>query len=165
MNIILDFLKTDNFLLLVFGGIILLLILYIYNAIKLRKISKNYSKFMEKLGNGNNVDEMLRAYIYEVETVSNKNDEIISYFEKLDQNIAKCTQKIGMVRYNAFKDTGSDLSFAVALLNEYNDGIVLNGIYARDMSNIYAKPIEKGQSKYALSEEEKEAIKRAVNQQ
>ena len=66
-------------------------------------------------------------------------------------------------RYNAFKDTGSDLSFTLALLDEKNDGIVLNGIYARDSSNIYAKPIEKGESKYILSNEEKEAINRAIN--
>lgn len=165
MDIILEFLRTDTFLLILLGGILLLLILYISNLIKLNKIKKNYSKFMERLGNGNNVDEMLRAYIYEVERVSNKNEEIVSYLEKINQNIAKCTQKIGIIRYNAFKDTGSDLSFALALLNEHNDGIVLNGIYARDMSNIYAKPIEEGQSRYALSEEEKEAIRRAISQE
>lgn len=165
MDIILEFLRTDTFLLILLGGILLLLILYISNLIKLNKIKKNYSKFMERLGNGNNVDEMLRAYIYEVERVSNKNEEIVSYLEKINQNIAKCTQKIGIIRYNAFKDTGSDLSFALALLNEHNDGIVLNGIYARDMSNIYAKPIENGQSQYALSEEEKEAIRKAIKQE
>lgn len=70
--------------------------------------------------------------------------------------------KTGMVRYNAFRDTGSDLSFSLALLNEHNDGVVLNGIYARDMSNIYAKPIEGGKSKYALSDEEKQAIEIAM---
>ena len=69
-----------------------------------------------------------------------------------------------MVRYNAYKDTGSDLSFTLALLDRNNNGVVLNGIYARDMSNIYAKPIENGMSKYVLSNEEKEAIKIAVEQ-
>ena len=164
MEIILDFLRTDTFLFILLGCIIILLILYIANAVKLSKLRRSYSKFMEKLGNGNNVDEMLRAYIYEVEKVANKNEEIVSYCKELDNHIAKCTQKIGMVRYNAFKDTGSDLSFTLALLNEHNDGVVLNGIYARDMSNIYAKPIEKGESKYTLSNEEKEAIAKAVQQ-
>lgn len=164
MEVILDFLKTDTFLFISLGSIILLLILYISNILQLRKIRKEYLKFMEKLGNGNNIDEMLRAYIYEVEKVANKNEEIVSYCKELDNHIAKCTQKMGMVRYNAFRDTGSDLSFALALLNENNDGVVLNGIYARDMSNIYAKPIEKGQSKYTLSEEEKEALIKAIEQ-
>ena len=144
MEIILEFLRTDTFLFILLGGIIVLLILYIANTIKLSKLRRSYSKFMEKLGNGNNVDEMLRAYIYEVEKVANKNEEIVSYCKELDNHIAKCTQKIGMVRYNAYKDTGSDLSFTLAMLNENNDGVVLNGIYARDMSNIYAKPIENG---------------------
>ena len=73
------------------------------------------------------------------------------------------SQKIGIVRYNAFKDTGSDLSFSLAILDAHNNGVVLNGIYARDSSNIYAKPIENGQSKYILSNEEKEAIYKAMN--
>lgn len=163
MEIILEFLRTDTFLFILLGGIIVLLILYIANTIKLSKLRRSYSKFMEKLGNGNNVDEMLRAYIYEVEKVANKNEEIVSYCKELDNHIAKCTQKIGMVRYNAYKDTGSDLSFTLAMLNENNDGVVLNGIYARDMSNIYAKPIENGKSKYTLSNEEKEAIEKAMN--
>lgn len=164
MEIILEFLRTDTFLIILFGCTVILLILYILNTIKLDKINKNYSKFMERLGNGNNVDEMLRAYIYEVEKVANKNEEIVSYCKELDNHISKCTQKIGMVRYNAFSDTGSDLSFALALLNENNDGVVLNGIYARDMSNIYAKPIKDGQSQYTLSNEEKEAILKAMQQ-
>lgn len=162
MEIVLAFLRTDAFLLIMFGLIIILFMLYISNIIKLNKLRKSYSTFMKKLGNGNQIDEMLKKYIDEVEEVVNKNEEIISYCKKLNNDIAKCTQKIGIVRYNAFRDTGSDLSFTLALLNEHNDGVVLNGIYARDMSNTYAKPIEAGKSKYVLSEEEKEAIRKAI---
>ena len=68
-----------------------------------------------------------------------------------------------MVRYNAFQDTGSNLSFAVALLDSNNTGIVLNGIYSRDGSNIYSKPIQEGKSNFVLSDEEKEAINQAIN--
>ena len=118
---------------------------------------------MNKLGNGNNLEEMLQNYIKKVETVEAKNEEIISYCKVIDENIKRCTQKIGIVRYNAFKDVGSDLSFTLAILDDYNNGVVLNGIYARDSSNIYAKPIENGVSKYVLSEEEKEAVNRAIN--
>ena len=59
--------------------------------------------------------------------------------------------------------TGSDLSFALALLDEKNNGVVLNGIYSREMSNIYAKPVENGKSKYTISEEENLAIEKAIN--
>ena len=56
----------------------------------------------------------------------------------------------------------SNLSFALAILNEHNTGIVLNGIYGRDTSNIYAKPIVEGKCEYALSKEEKEALDKAI---
>ena len=55
------------------------------------------------------------------------------------------------------------MSFTVALLDEKNDGIVFNGIYSREMSNIYAKPVKKGNSSYTLSAEEAEAIRRAIS--
>jgi len=164
MEMILDFLRTDIFLLIIGGSSILLLILYIVNTIRLGKIKKNYNKFLMKLGNGSNIEENLKKYINKVEEIENKNEEIINYCKRLDNDITKCIQKVGIIRYSAFKDTGSDLSFALALLDENNDGIVLNGIYSREMSNIYAKPINKGESTYNITEEEKEAISKAIEQ-
>lgn len=163
MDIFFSFLRSDIFLLILFIIVIILSVLYIASVINLKKLRTSYSKFMNKLGNGNNVEELLREYIKRVETVEAKNEEIISYCKVIDENIKRCTQKIGIVRYNAFKDVGSDLSFTLAILDDYNNGVVLNGIYARDSSNIYAKPIENGQSKYILSEEEKEAVNKAIN--
>ena len=96
---------------------------------------------MNKLGNGNNLEEMMKEYIKRVEIVETKNNEIMEYCKVIDDNIKRCSQKMGIVRYNAFKDTGSDLSFALAILDDHNNGVVLNGIYARDSSNIYAKPV------------------------
>ena len=89
--------------------------------------------------------------------------EIATYVKNLDEDLTKCIQKVGIVRYNAFKDTGSDLSFALALLDEKNNGVVLNGIYSREMSNIYAKPVENGKSNYTVSEEETQAIQKAIS--
>lgn len=163
MSIGLEFLKSDVCTLILLILTLVLIMLYVISVTNLKKLRKNYAEFIKKIGNGNNVDEMLREYIKRVETVEAKNNEIISYCKSLDDNIKICVQKIGVVRYNAFKDTGSDLSFTLALLDDKNDGIVLNGIYARDSSNIFAKPIEKGESKYVLSNEEKEAISRAIN--
>lgn len=163
MDIFFSFLRSDIFLLILFIIVIILSVLYIASVINLKKLRTSYSKFMNKLGNGNNVEELLKEYIKRVETVEAKNEEIISYCKVIDENIKRCTQKIGIVRYNAFKDVGSDLSFTLAILDDYNNGVVLNGIYARDSSNIYAKPIENGQSKYILSEEEKEAVNKAIN--
>lgn len=157
------FIKTDLFLYLVLACNFILLILYIFNVIYLKKMNRNYKKFMKKIGNGNNIEEILKNYINKVEDIDNKNKEIIRYCEKLEKEISICIKKVGMVRYSAFKDTGSDLSFALALLNNNNDGVILNGIYSREMSNIYAKQVKNGKSNNKLSEEEAKALEIAVN--
>lgn len=158
-----DFLETNTFLVILICINILLLIGYISNAIKLSKLRNGYKTFMSKLGNGKDIAEDLNNYIQRVEKVEEKEHEIENYCKNLDLHMTSCIQKIGMVRYSAFKDTGSDLSFALALLNEKNSGVVLNGIYSREMSNIYAKPVENGASSYTLSQEEKEAVAKAIN--
>lgn len=163
MSNILDFLKTDTFLIIMLVISILSIILLIFNYLKLSKIKYEYSKFMKKLGNGNNIDENLKAYMDRVEKVEAINKEIIQYCERLDNTVDTCIQKVGMVRYNAFKDVGSNLSFTLALLDNKNNGVVLNGIYSRDNSNVYAKPLKGGKSEYVLSDEEKEAIEKAIN--
>ena len=163
MEILSSIIKSEIFLLVIVAVNILLLILYICNLFKLKKINKNYNKFMKKIGNGNNIDEMLKSYLNKVDEIENKNNEIIKYCNRIDNEVSLCIKKIGMVRYNAFKDTGSDLSFAVALLNDNNDGIILNGIYSREMSNIYAKQIQDGKTISKLSEEEKQALEIALN--
>lgn len=163
MELVLGIIREDLLLLILFISVVILLVLYIISVKNLKKLRDSYQKFMIRLGNGENVEEMLKNYIKKVYEVEKKNDEIVQYCSNIDNKIKGCSQKIGIVRYNAFKDTGSDLSFALAILDDYNNGVVLNGIYARDSSNIYAKPVEKGNSKYVLSNEEKEAIYKAIN--
>lgn len=165
MQEILNFLKTDTFLIGLMISILILLILYIANSIKLSKLRKSYKEFMKRLGNGTNLDEMLKQYISSVDRVEQENKNLENACKQNNKNQEKCLQKIGLVRYNAFQDTGSNLSFALAILDKNNNGIVLNGIYSREMSNIYAKPVESGVSSYTLSEEEKEAIKKAMEKE
>ncbi len=163
MNSILEFMKTDTFLVVISGFCILILFLYLINLFELSRIRKNYKEFLKKLGNGSNIEEILNSHIDKINKAITKNEELEKFCVKLDNDIKLCVQKVGIYRYNAYKDSGSDLSFTLALLNEKNDGVVLNGIYSREMSNIYAKPIENGTSKYKITKEEEMAIKRAVN--
>ncbi len=165
MEIISDFIKSDTFIIAVAVLNLILIVLYICNVIKLKKLNKNYKKFMNKLGNGNNIDEMLKEYIEKVEEVDKKNEDIMQFCSRLDKEISLSIKKIGMIRYSAFKDTGSDLSFALALLNGNNDGVLLNGIYSREMSNIYAKQVSGGKTNCKLSDEEKQALDIALNQE
>ena len=147
-----DFLKT-----MVITNFILMLVVLV-NIIYGVYINRKYISFMKKLGNGNNLDDMLKKYLEDVRAIKKDNAEIKAYYTQLDNNIDSCIQKIGLVRYNAFKDVGSDLSFAIALLDRNDNGVVLNGLYGSESSNIFAKPIKNGVSKYQLSEEEKEAL-------
>lgn len=163
MKAIMDIIKQDTFILVWLVVTILLVIGFIVMISKLSSLNKRYKKFLEKLGNGKDIEEDLETYMYRVEKVEKQNKEILNYVKTLDEDLTRCIQKVGMVRYNAFKDTGSDLSFTLALLDKHNDGVVLNGIYSREMSNIYAKPVKNGTSTYTMSDEEKQAVQKAMS--
>ena len=163
MQEMIEFLRTDSCLILLATMIIILFVGFIILLVNNVKMNNKYKNFMKKLGNGKNIEEDLENIMYKVDRVEKQNAEIMNFCKGLDEDLSKCIQKVGIVRYSAFKDTGSDLSFAVALLDENNDGVVFNGIYSREMSNIYAKPVERGNSKYTLSNEELQAIDRAIN--
>lgn len=158
-----SFLHSDLFLIIILGLNLILLIWSIISNIRIKNIHNKDKIFMEKLGDGKNIKEDLERYMRRVSTTEEEIRKLSLYYKELDNKTQKCIQKVGVVRYNAYKDTGSDLSFAVCLLDEHNDGVVFNGIYSRDMSNIYAKPIENGVSKYKVTPEEMEAIEKAIN--
>ena len=162
MENVMEIIRTDIFLVAIASIMILLLIGFVVLFVRFSKLNKRYKNFMEKLGQGKNLEEDLETYMYRVDKVERQNAEISNQVETMEKDLTNCVQKIGMVRYNAFKDVGSDLSFALALLDENNNGVVLNGIYAREMSNIYAKPVQKGMSTYTISEEEAQAIQKAI---
>ena len=119
-------------------------------------VTQNYT--VKSIGILSEELEELKKDIIEAE----ENAEIEKYCQKLDDDSRENLKKIGLIRYNAYKDTGSNLSFALAILNENDTGIVLNGIYGRDTSNIYAKPVVNGKSEYALSKEEEQAINQVI---
>ena len=157
-----SFLHSDLFLIIILILNIFLLIMSVISNIRIKNIHNKDKIFMEKLGNGSNIKEALDVYMRRVGNTEEEIRKLSLYYKELDEKSKKCLQKVGIVRYNAYKDTGSDLSFAVCILDEENNGVVFNGIYSRDMSNIYAKPIEKGLSKYKITPEEQEAINRAM---
>ena len=162
MENLMEIVKTDVFLLIMLGIMIFLLIGFIIILVRFSSLNRKYNNFMKKLGSSDSLEEDLETYMSRVDEVERQNAETFNHVKNIDQNLTKCIQKVGIVRYSAFKDTGSDLSFALALLDENDNGVVLNGIYSREMSNIYAKPVEKGQSTYMVSEEEAQAIEKAI---
>ncbi len=163
MEMVMQLLKSDTFIIIYAILGIVLFVGFIVLLYKVKNLNNRYKKFMKKLGNGKDIQQDLENYMYRVEKVEKQNAEVLSICNNLEKDISDCIQKVGIVRYNAFQDTGSDLSFALAMLDEKNTGVVLNGIYSREMSNIYAKPIKEGKSTYALSEEEKQALEKAIS--
>ena len=141
---------------------ILELILIIILFTKLSGIKNKFKKMMRGTNN-KNLEGMLEEYLQKVEKIELNSTDAVSKFNKLDENLKNCIQKVGVVRYKAFEDVGSDLSFSIALLDEKNDGVMLTGIYGRMESTTYAKPIDKGISRYDLSEEELQALNKAMN--
>ena len=158
-----EYINKDLLLIILSIISVILIVLYITNKIKIKKVENRLNNLVKNIGNGNNIEEILNKHMKSIEEVIVENKDIKQYIQSLNNNLSQCIQKVGMVRYNAFKDTGSDLSFTLALLNNENNGVVLNGIYSRDGSNIYAKSIIKGESKYKITPEEQEAINKAIN--
>ena len=158
MGLFSNFIEQEGVVIPLLSLNVILAILVIINIIYTIMMKKKYLDFMKKLGNGKNLDEMLKKYLDDVREIKKDNSEIKAYYTKLDNDIDTCIQKIGLVRYNAFKDVGSDLSFAIAMLDRNDNGVILNGLYGSESSNIYAKPVKNGISKYQLSEEEKTAL-------
>ena len=98
-----------------------------------------------------------------IEQLEKKVLELSKSIEEVQQGMKKALVKVGVVRFNPFHETGGDQSFAIALLDEYNTGFVVMSHYMKDHNRVYAKPIVKGVSEYTLSEEEKAAMKKAMN--
>lgn len=128
---------------------------------KLKKVEERYNSFISKFDGKDNIEDILKKYIEMVKNVNEDNKIIQANELSIERRLNTCVQNIGMVRYNAFDDVGSELSFAIALLDNENNGFVINSIYGRSSSNIYAKTIENGTSKYTLSDEEIKAVNKA----
>lgn len=140
--------------------IFMLLMMNILNATKIKKLKNKYNNFMSGFGDVN-IEELLETCLDKVTQVGIKNRELENQLNTVERTLLQCVQKIGIIRYNAFENVGSDLSFSIALLDNNDDGIVLSGIYSRESSSTYAKPIIKGKSRYTLSAEEIQALESA----
>lgn len=140
---------------------IVIFVLTIKNMKKIKKLSLKYSKFMKDVLIGGNLDHVIDSLLDNDDALTIKAREMSQQIAAIKKTISYCGQKISIVRYNAFDNVGSDQSFSVALLDERDNGITLTGIYARENSSIYAKPIDAGKSKYALSSEENQALEMA----
>ena len=150
---------------IVIGMIMIILLLFIVVIILFKtigSIDKRYRRLMRGTS-GKNLEELINTKLDYVEEAKITCEKALSKSEILEEKMKDCIQKVAIMRYKAFEDVGSDLSFSIAILDDKNDGILLTGIYAREDSTTYAKPVDKGISRYDLSEEEIVVLNEAIN--
>ena len=143
--------------------IIVLLVFLIVMGVKNSNFKKRVGKFLGSSGDRHNIEAMLNSYLHQVKTIGDTHEQLLNDINDINHRMVNCVQKVGLVRYNPFDDVGGDLSFTLALLNEDNDGVVINNLYARDNCYTYAKPVKDGNAvAVKFSDEEAQAVKEAI---
>jgi hypothetical protein len=114
---------------------------------------------------GGNLEDMLNDHIAQVRDTATRVEKVEELAHRLEKSAYFSFQHLGVVRYNPFHDTGGDQSFAIALVDGHGNGVVLSSLHARDVTRVYAKPLQKWESTYSLTDEEKQAIALAYQKQ
>ena len=135
------------------------LVLLLINNIKVKKYKKLYDKALAKFNSHHNVQDEFNSIYTRLKEVENISQDTVNIVNNFDEKMKNNVQKIGFVKYNAYDDTENKLSFALALLDERENGILINHIYSKHGSNVYAKYIKGGKAEERISEEEELALK------
>jgi hypothetical protein len=138
------------------------LILVIFALFSIRKTRKNLGVLFSGK-QAVDLESIILAHTKEIQAIDKEIQELFEISNKIHALAQRSIHKVGIIRFNPFKDIGGDQSFALALLDGKDSGIVISSLHTREGTRIYSKPVLKGESeKYTLTEEEKEAIKIAT---
>lgn len=140
--------------------VIAMLIVLIINTIEIISLKKRYKIFMSGK-NARNLEKTLIERLDQVDGLLKANAANEKNIKKLFNKMEFTFQKVGLVKYDAFNEMGGKLSFSLALLNESNDGFVMNAVHSREGCYTYIKEIVDGNSIIVLAEEEQEALNMA----
>ncbi|HIY31279.1 MAG TPA: DUF4446 family protein [Candidatus Mediterraneibacter avicola] len=166
MNGILETLGIDPFYLFIAVFILLavLIVLYVLLNERYRKLQRSYATFM-KGKNAKNLEKSIFARFEELEEISalakENREEINKIYKKMEGHY----QKVGIVKYDAFHEMGGELSFALAMLDENDNGWIFNAMHSREGCYTYIKEIIKGESYIELAEEERKCLEKAIYQE
>ena len=156
---------SDN-LAIAFGavGVVLLLalVLLVVQSFRLGRALRAYRALVGG-GEAGSLREIIESQFGRVDDISRRLAEADTFHGLLERRTLSSLQHIGLVRFNPFDDTGSDQSFAIALLDGERDGVVISSLHGRTNTRVFAKPVQAGASSHALSEEEERAIRIAVS--
>jgi hypothetical protein len=150
---------NNNLILIVLGALAIIDIVLVFLFLKTRKKIKIFMKGAKVT----DIEEVVTEQNKIIKEVKKDIKKLSDWNGDLQKTCDISITKVGVVRFNPFKDTGGDQSFAIALLDSNNNGLVISSLYSREGTRIYTKPIEAGKSiNYNLSEEEQQAINKAV---
>lgn len=113
-------------------------------------------------GESSGIDEILDRQLKRIDGLTERIDALNKLHRELESLSQRTIQKVAVIRYNPFADTGGDQSFAIALLDSLGNGVVLSSLHSRTDTRVFAKAVQGGRSKYQLSDEEQDAIKKAL---
>jgi hypothetical protein len=105
----------------------------------------------------------LKEILFQFKELEKKLENLSKELKELKKKNISNFQKLGIVRFNPFKEVGGDQSFSIAILDGNDSGIVITSLYTREGNRVFGKPVKEGRSEYLLSDEEKEAINKAKN--
>jgi len=143
---------------------VMLLVLFLWNirlGSRLKKLRRRYEAMMDGQG-VDNLEQIIGDLERRMKQREADGAAATAEMARLSEAVRLMKGRIGVMRYHAFHGQGSDLSFSVAIVNEQMDGVVISGIHNREETYVYAKPVERGDSTYTLSPEERKAISQAV---
>ena len=150
---------------IIFALIVAMTLLVIWQlslTVKYLKLHKKYNTYM-RCSDGRSMEEKIDAYYGEFNGINSAIQDLDKQLGELNRKNMRNFSKVGFVRFTAFSEVGSDLSFAIALMDGSNNGFVLSSIFGREDNRFYAKPLENGVSKYRLSEDEELAVQKALD--
>lgn len=141
--------------------IIILLIISVANICSIQKFKKKYNKFMQGK-NAKSLENEIMGLFEDNKFMKSTIDRNKKDIRILYKNMESTFQKIGIIKYDAFNQMGGKLSFCLALLDENNNGFILNSVHSTEGCYSYTKQIIKGESKIDLGKEEAEALRMAI---
>ena len=145
----------------IYISLVVMLIWLVVVSFFLFKTRRHYHQLTKRTG-GKNIDEILEKVVKDGSDHEKKLGEVRKAIESIEKDSQSHYQKIGLVRFNPFDRVGGDQSFVLAILDKEDSGIVINFLYTREGVRIYMKEVKEAKAvKYELSQEEKEAIKKA----
>jgi hypothetical protein len=141
---------------------LLVLVSFVWLAVLQRRVGELRRRYATLLtGGGEDLGELLTKYGEQTRLAASAAEQLTASADRVEIKLRRSLQRLGLVRFDAFEGLGGEQSFAVALLDDEGTGVVLSSLQGRGESRLYAKPVEKWDSTYTLSVEEKEAIRRA----